>query len=173
MARKVVHVWTRSALLNRTAKILAVEGKTVLSLYAVFEKTRFYGFWINFFRPFYNICWQDSSVSFLFCCSWSWNRKSLQIKILGKVSFGISVWKMRAPGNSKSLKQTREKLLQLWLFQIRSLFVEFVITIKTYEKTFSTLDVCWGWRRRPLCNVKLEVMNISHNFEVNFSCCTN
>jgi len=66
------------------------------------------------------------------------------VKILGKVSFGISVWKMRAPGNSKLLKQAREKLLQLWLFQLRSLFVEFVITMETYEKTFSTLDVCWG-----------------------------
>jgi len=38
----------------------------------------------------------------------------------------------------------RQKLLQLWLFQIRSLFVEFVITMETNEKTFSTLDVCWG-----------------------------
>ena len=135
--------------------------------------TRFYGVWINFFRPSYKICWQASSVSFLFCCSWSWNRKSLQMKILGKVSFGISVWKMMVSGNSKLLKHTREKLLQLWLLQIRSLFVEFLITMETNEKTFSTLDKCWGWRRRPLCNVKFEVMNNSHNCEVNLSCCTN
>ena len=137
------------------------------------KKTRFCGFWINFFRPFYKICRQASSVSFSFCCSWSWNRKSVQIKILGKVSFGISVWKTMVLGNSKLLKQTRQKLLPLWLFQITSLFVEFVITMETCEKTFSILDVRWGWRRGPLCNVKLEVMNIPNNFEVNFSCCTN
>jgi len=66
------------------------------------------------------------------------------MKILGKVSFGISVWKMMVSGNSKLLKHTREKLLQLWLLQIRSLFVEFLITMETNEKTFSTLDKCWG-----------------------------
>jgi len=47
-------------------------------------------------------------------------------------------------GNSKLLKQTRQKLLPLWLFQITSLFVEFVITMETCEKTFSILDVRWG-----------------------------
>jgi len=43
--------------------------------------------------------------------------------------------------NKKYLKQ---KLLQLWLVQTTNQLVEFGITIESSDKTFTTLDVCWG-----------------------------
>jgi len=40
--------------------------------------------------------------------------------------------------------KTKQKLLQLWLVQTTNQLVEFGITIETSDKTFTTLDVCWG-----------------------------